>query len=95
MLKKVQWKIQAWKLKTWRLWLWWMVYRTGNKWWRKITWHATTRRGWWRSKRRRKGLKILTSNKPLTRLPISLGQIKAGNNSDKLKSFKWATYNCS
>ena len=31
------------------------------------------------------GLKILTSNKLLTRLPILLAQIKAGNNSDKLK----------
>ena len=33
-----------------------------------------------------KGLKILTSNKLLTRLPILLAQIKAGNNSYKLKS---------
>ena len=32
-----------------------------------------------------KGLKILTSNKLLTRLPILLAQIKAGNNSYKLK----------
>ena len=33
-----------------------------------------------------KRLKILTSNKLLTRLPILLPQIKAGNNSYKLKS---------
>ena len=33
-----------------------------------------------------KGLKILTPNKLLTRLPILLAQIKAGNNSHKLKS---------
>ena len=32
-----------------------------------------------------KGLKILTPNKLLTRLPILLAQIKAGNNSCKLK----------
>ena len=30
-----------------------------------------------------KGLKILTRNKLLTRLPILLAQIKAGNNSYK------------
>ena len=33
-----------------------------------------------------KGLKILTPNKFLTRLPISLAQIKAVNNSYKLKN---------
>ena len=33
-----------------------------------------------------KVLKILTPNKPLTRLPILLAQIKAGNNSNKLKN---------
>ena len=33
-----------------------------------------------------KGLKILTLNKMLTRLPIVLAQIKAGNNSSKLKN---------
>ena len=32
-----------------------------------------------------KGLKILTPNKLLTRLPILLAQIKAGNNSYKFK----------
>ena len=31
-----------------------------------------------------KGLKILTSNKLLTRLPILLAKIKAGNNSYKV-----------
>ena len=33
-----------------------------------------------------KGLKILTPNQMLTRLPISLAQLSAGNNSEKLKS---------
>ena len=33
-----------------------------------------------------KGLKILTSNKLLTRLPILLAQVIAGNNSSKLKN---------
>ena len=32
------------------------------------------------------GLKILTPNEMLSRLPITLAQLKAGNNSDKLKS---------
>ena len=36
--------------------------------------------------RERKVVKILTRNKLLTRLPILLAQIKAGNNSYKLKS---------
>ena len=34
----------------------------------------------------RKGLKILTPNQMLSRLPITLAQLKAGNNSDKLKN---------
>ena len=33
-----------------------------------------------------KGLKILTPNQMLGRLPISLAQLKAGNNSQKLKN---------
>ena len=33
-----------------------------------------------------KGLKILTPNKMLSRLPITLVQLKAGNNFEKLKS---------
>ena len=33
-----------------------------------------------------KGLKVLTPDKLLTRLPILLAQIKAGNNSHKLKN---------
>ena len=33
-----------------------------------------------------KGLKILTPNKMLSRLPISLAQLKAGNNSEKLQN---------
>ena len=32
------------------------------------------------------GLKILTPNQMLSRLPISLPQLKAGNNSEKLKN---------
>ena len=31
------------------------------------------------------GLKILTPNQMLSRLPISLAKLKAGNNSEKLK----------
>ena len=33
-----------------------------------------------------KGLKILTPKQIISRLPISLAQIKAGNNSEKLKN---------
>ena len=33
-----------------------------------------------------KGLKILTPKQMLSRLPISLAQLKAGNNSEKLKN---------
>ena len=33
-----------------------------------------------------RGLKILTSSQMLSRLPISLAQLKAGNNSEKLKN---------
>ena len=32
------------------------------------------------------GLKILTPNQMLSRLPISLAQLSAGNNSEKLKN---------
>ena len=32
------------------------------------------------------GLKILTPDQLLSRLPISLAQLKAGNNSEKLKN---------
>ena len=32
------------------------------------------------------GLKILTLNQMLSRLPFSLAQLKAGNNSEKLKN---------
>ena len=32
------------------------------------------------------GLKILTPNQMLNRLPIFLAQLKAGNNSEKLKT---------
>ena len=33
-----------------------------------------------------KGLKILTPNQMLSRLSITLAQLKAGNNSEKLKN---------
>ena len=33
-----------------------------------------------------KGLKISTPNQMLSRLPINLAQLKAGNNSEKLKN---------
>ena len=33
-----------------------------------------------------KGLKILTPNQMLSRSPITLAQLKAGNNSEKLKN---------
>ena len=33
-----------------------------------------------------KGLKILTPNQMISRLPITLAQLKAGNNSEKLKN---------
>ena len=32
------------------------------------------------------GLKILTTNLMLSRLPVTLAQLKAGNNSEKLKN---------
>ena len=38
-----------------------------------------------RQNQERQGLKILTLDKMLSRLPISLAQLKAGNNSEKLK----------
>ena len=34
----------------------------------------------------REGLKMLTPNQMLSRLPISLAQLNAGNNSEKLKN---------
>ena len=37
-------------------------------------------------KQRGSGLKILTPNQMLSRLPISLAQLKARNNSEKLKN---------
>ena len=38
-----------------------------------------------KQKQEGKVIKILTSNQMLTRLPITLTQLKAGNNSEKLK----------
>ena len=37
-------------------------------------------------KQRGRGLRILTPNQMLSRLPILLAQLKAGNNSEKLKN---------
>ena len=37
----------------------------------------------------RQGLKVLIPNQMLSRLPISLAQFKAGNNSEKLKNEIW------
>ena len=39
-----------------------------------------------RRKQEAKGLKILTPNQMLSRLPISLAQLEAGKNSEKLKN---------
>ena len=39
-----------------------------------------------KTKSTRKGLKILTPNQMLNRLPITLAQLKAGNNSERLKN---------
>ena len=39
-----------------------------------------------RRKQKGQGLKILTPQQMLSRLPISLAQLKAGNNSEKLKN---------
>ena len=38
------------------------------------------------NKNKKKGLKILTPDQMLGRLPITLAQLKAGNNSQKLKN---------
>ena len=37
-------------------------------------------------KQERKGIKILTPSQMLSRLPISLSQLEAGNNSEELKN---------
>ena len=39
-----------------------------------------------RKNKQGQGLKILTRNQTLHRLPISLGQLNAGNNSEKFKN---------
>ena len=39
-----------------------------------------------KQKQEGKGIKILTPNQMLSRLPISLAQLKAGNNSEILKT---------
>ena len=40
-----------------------------------------------KQKQEGKGIKILTSNQMLSRLPISLAQLQAGYNSEKLKNY--------
>ena len=42
-----------------------------------------------RQNQRGQGLKILTPNQMFSRLPIALAQLKAGNNSEKLKNEIW------
>ena len=39
-----------------------------------------------RRNREGRGVKILTLNQMLSRLPITLAELKAGNNSEKLKN---------
>ena len=39
-----------------------------------------------KQRQNQQGLKILTQQQMLSRLPISLAQLKAGNNSEKLKN---------
>ena len=39
-----------------------------------------------KQKQERQGIKILTPNQMLSRLPISLAQLEAGNNSKKFKN---------
>ena len=46
-----------------------------------------------RNNQQGQGLKIQTPNQMLSRLPISLAQLKAGNNSENLKT-KLGTYLC-
>ena len=42
-----------------------------------------------RRKQKGQGFKILTPNQILSRLLISLAQLKAGNNSEKLRKLNW------
>ena len=39
-----------------------------------------------KQKQERQGIKLLTPNQMLSRLPISLAQLEAGNNSNKFKN---------
>ena len=39
-----------------------------------------------KQKQERQGIKIVTPNQMLSRFPISLAQLKAGNNSEKIKN---------
>ena len=43
-------------------------------------------------KQERKGIKILTPSQMLSRLPISLAQLEAGNNSEKLNEIRQLLY---
>ena len=44
-----------------------------------------TKKIWWKNQEGQ-GLKNLTLNQMLSRLPITFAQLKAGNNSEKLKN---------
>ena len=44
-----------------------------------------TKKIWWKNEEGQ-GLKNLTLNQMLSRLPITFAQLKAGNNSEKLKN---------
>ena len=44
-----------------------------------------TKKVWWKNQEGQ-GLKNLTLNQMLSRLPITFAQLKAGNNSEKLKN---------
>ena len=46
----------------------------------------------YREKQLGQGLKILTPNQMLSRLPITLAQLKAGNNSEKLNEIRQLFY---
>ena len=68
---------------------WYITQATTTGWWRRISWyrtHAIYRR-WLKEVREGKFIKILTRNKLLTRPTVLLlAEIKAGNNSYKLKN---------
>ena len=50
-----------------------------------VQWFLKLKNGFWRANRKGgTGLKILTPKQMLQRLPITLAQVKAGNNSENL-----------